>query len=483
VSLRVRLSAAFFVLLLGPLAAGVAALVGEQPTTYRDPQPQASLAVRGVIAAKCRHLRVVAQALAVVAAAQDLPYLVSDGAPDGPWAVCGADPATLDGPVSEVYAGLAARAEIRGSLGEVAGYAFAVLPVDSAFLAELSAAAGARVVPVATGAAGSVLLFTYDDQPLPLALVAPPPRAERTPIIVTAALAAGLVAVLLAAMLAWWLGWLATRPLRQLVGTVGLVAAGDLSVRSRLSGRDETGRLAAGLDELIAGMQETQRLSVTDALTGLGNLRHLTDSLRLEIERATRFNRALGILVIDLDHFKGVNDRYGHRAGDAVLVEFARRVRRAIREVDLAFRQGGEEFVILLPETDVPGSLTAARRVNEAVRDIEFPFLSSGDLSSGDLSSGFLSSGEIRGAGADGGSGRVQAWIPVTVSIGVAVFPRHALTGAELLDAADHALYSAKAAGRDTFVLAGAPIPEQWAPVPTRTVIESGGGSGGTPSP
>jgi hypothetical protein len=71
----------------------------------------------------------------------------------------------------------------------------------------------------------------------------------------------------------------------------------------------------------------------------------------------------------------------------------------------------------------------------------------------------------------------------VTVSIGVAVFPRHALTGAELLDAADRALYSAKAAGRDTYVLAGAPIPELWAPVPIPSVIDPGGASGGTTSP
>lgn len=466
-SLRVRLSAAFFMLLLGPLAAGVAALVGELPVTYRDPQPSASTAVRGVIAAKCRHLEVLAQALAQLAAAQNVSYLVSEDAPDGPWAVCGTDPATLDAPVSSGYAGLAARAPIRGPLGEVAGYAFAVLPLDAPFFAELSAAAGARVVPTDGGGASSVVLSTYHDQPLPLALVAAPPPGERRPAVVTAALAGGLVAVLLAAMLAWWLGWLATRPLHHLVGTIGRVAAGDLSVRSRLSGRDETGRLAAGLDELIAGMQETQRLSVTDALTGLGNLRHLTDSLRLEIERATRFNRALGVLVVDLDHFKAVNDRYGHRAGDAVLVEFARRLRRAIREVDLAYRQGGEEFVILLPETDVPGSLTAARRINEAVRDIEFPLMAA----------------DSGGPGTDVISARVQAWIPVTVSIGVAVFPRHALTGAELLDAADHALYSAKAAGRDTFVLAGGPIPEQWAPASTRSVIEPGGASSATPSP
>ena len=128
------------------------------------------------------------------------------------------------------------------------------------------------------------------------------------------------------------------------------------------------------LNELITAMQETQRLSVTDALTGLGNVRHLAESLRLEIERASRFGRALGVLVLDLDHFKNVNDQYGHRAGDAVLVEFAGRLRRVVREVDLSFRQGGEEFVILLPETDVAGSLTAARRIGEAVRGRPFPW-------------------------------------------------------------------------------------------------------------
>jgi diguanylate cyclase (GGDEF)-like protein len=452
VSLRVRLSVAFFVLLLAPLAAGVAALVGQLPSTYHDPGPRAGAAVKAVIAAKCRNLEVVAAALAAAAAVRGESYLVGDDAPDGPWAVCGADPARLDVPVSDAPAGLAARSPIAGRYGEVAGYAYAVVPIDARLLDELSAAAGLRVVPLALGSASAVPLSTSDDQPLRLAVDAPAPRADHPPILLTVLASAGLVAVLLSVLLAWWLGGLATRPLRLLVGTVGLAASGDLTARSRLFGRDETARLAAGLDELIAGMQESQRLSVTDALTGLGNLRGLAESMRLEIERAARFNRALGVLVIDLDHFKAINDEYGHRAGDEVLVEFTRRVRRAIREVDLAFRQGGEEFVILLPETDVPGSLTAARRINEAVREPDFLLETSQTVS-------------------------------VSVSIGVAVFPRHALTAAELLDAADHALYSAKAAGRDTFVLAGVPIPEQWAPVAIPSVIDPGGASGGTTSP
>jgi diguanylate cyclase (GGDEF)-like protein len=180
-------------------------------------------------------------------------------------------------------------------------------------------------------------------------------------------------------------------------------------------------------------MQETQLLSITDALTGLGNVRHLNEELRLEIERASRFRRALGVLVLDLDHFKLINDRYGHRAGDAVLIEFSRRLRRAVREVDLAFRPGGEEFVILLPETDIAGSLTAARRIGDAVRDAPFPL--------------------------DGQSGTNA--VSITVSVGVAVYPRHAHTGVDILEAADQALYAAKAAGRDTFVLAQTPFPAQ----------------------
>ena len=111
--------------------------------------------------------------------------------------------------------------------------------------------------------------------------------------------------------------------------------------------------------------EEAQRLSLTDPLTGLWNYRYLRESLRREVERASRFGRMLGVLALDLDQFKEVNDTYGHAAGDAVLAEFARRVRGEIREVDLAFRQGGEEFVVLLPETDARGGgdrRRAARR-------------------------------------------------------------------------------------------------------------------------
>lgn len=188
--------------------------------------------------------------------------------------------------------------------------------------------------------------------------------------------------------------------------------------------RTFAGQAAVAVDN-VRVHEEAQRLSVTDSLTGLFNYRSLRDTLRRETERAARFGRRLAVLVMDLDHFKDINDRFGHAAGDAVLVEFAQRIRNEIREVDIAFRHGGEEFALLLPETDEAGGVAVAERLGEAIRrvPIEVP---------------------ARGDGAD-------LTVPVTVSIGIAVFPDHGSTGPAVFRAADEALYAAKAAGRDTF--------------------------------
>jgi len=325
------------------------------------------------------------------------------------------------------------------------------------FFDELSRAAGGRRVSLAgsggvqpyergVGAeGGESIIEATPEEPLRLLMQAQPATTQRSLPLVLIAVGFALG---LSILLGLWIADLTTRPLRRLVSTVDRVTAGDLSARTAVDGRDETGRLGRRLDDLIAGMQETQRLSVTDALTGLGNRRLLTEELRLEIERAARFGRCLGMLALDLDHFKAINDRYGHRAGDAVLVEFAVRLRRVIREVDLAFRQGGEEFMILLPETDLAGSLTAAQRVGEAMREAAFP---------------------LHGQG----SADFPISIPVTVSVGIAVYPHHALTGADLLDAADQALYAAKAAGRDTFVLASDPAGSPFVMSDTPSVVDS----------
>jgi diguanylate cyclase (GGDEF)-like protein len=449
VTLRGRLAVAFTTILLAPMALGAAALAGLSGAAglvlARGPagDESARTAVRAVVQARCQHLAATAASLAATAAAAGESWAVMPDGVAGPWAICGVDPA--EGP-GGLPTGLAARAEIRAVTGEVIGYAYAVQPIDEPLLAELSAAAQRRVSLAVDGTSDagpeSYGFINADAEvPLPLRVDAPPAGRDALWLLLVAA----GVAVLASALLGVWLADVATRPLRRLLVTAERASEGDLSARTAVDGRDETGRLGRRLDDLIVALQEVQRLSTTDALTGLGNRRHLVEALHREIERASRFRRSLGVIAIDLDHFKMINDRFGHRAGDGVLVEFAARVRRVIREVDLAFRQGGEEFVILLPETDIAGSMTAARRIMVAVHHAEFPL--------------------------DGHT--VSDHAAVTVSVGIAVFPRHATTAVDLLDAADQALYAAKAAGRDTVVVAGAPTgpaPEEAATRPAGDV-------------
>ena len=170
--------------------------------------------------------------------------------------------------------------------------------------------------------------------------------------------------------------------------------------------------------------QEAQRLSITDGLTGLWNYRYFSMNFGKEIERAARFSRPLALLMLDIDRFKSVNDEHGHQRGDAVLIELAARIKGEIREVDTLARYGGEELVLVLPETDVPGAQQAAERICEVVRNRPF----------------------------DGQESATP--LHVTLSIGVAVFPHHGTLASTLLRHADEALYAAKRAGRDTWRLA-----------------------------
>lgn len=164
--------------------------------------------------------------------------------------------------------------------------------------------------------------------------------------------------------------------------------------------------------------EETEQLSITDGLTGVWNRRYLELSLSKEIERASRFNRPLSVLMIDIDRFKDVNDRYGHQRGDGVLVEVSRRVMGTIRtQIDFVARYGGEEFVVVLPETPGEGAKVVAEKIRSAVR--EHPFVGEGPH------------------------------LGVTVSVGVAAFPLDGLTTEDLIRASDQAMYRAKRAGRD----------------------------------
>lgn len=205
--------------------------------------------------------------------------------------------------------------------------------------------------------------------------------------------------------------------------------------------RTFAGQAAVAVDN-VRVHEEAQRLSLTDPLTGLWNYRYLKTSIRREVERASRFGRMLTVLALDLDRFKEVNDTYGHAAGNAVLIEFARRIRAEVREVDLAFRQGGEEFVVLLPETDARGGAIVAERLGAAIRDTP------------------IAIEPHHSAAATQSS---HSCVSVTVSIGIAVYPDHATNGQQVLDAADDALYAAKAAGRDTYrvAVAGDPVVDE----------------------
>jgi two-component system, cell cycle response regulator len=165
--------------------------------------------------------------------------------------------------------------------------------------------------------------------------------------------------------------------------------------------------------------QETERLSITDGLTGVWNRRYLELTLRKEIDRAQRFDRPLSLLMIDIDHFKRVNDLCGHQRGDEVLVELTRRVLDSVRtQIDTLARYGGEEFVVVLPETPEEGARVVAEKIRGAVRDHSFASDTGPDVST-------------------------------TVSVGVASFPEDGKTAQELLHAADLAMYRAKQGGRD----------------------------------
>jgi diguanylate cyclase (GGDEF)-like protein len=169
--------------------------------------------------------------------------------------------------------------------------------------------------------------------------------------------------------------------------------------------------------------QSLRDLSVRDPLTGLFNRRYLSESLGREIARSHRRGLPLAVLAFDLDKFKGFNDRYGHPAGDAMLVAFARILQANSRSEDIACRQGGEEFVLIMPEMELA---IAMRRANE--------FLAA------TAAMQVMHEGQILPA--------------LTTSIGLALFPEHGMGPEILLAQADQALYRAKSLGRNQIVIA-----------------------------
>jgi two-component system cell cycle response regulator len=171
-------------------------------------------------------------------------------------------------------------------------------------------------------------------------------------------------------------------------------------------------------DNINEARTRLEQLAVQDELTGLFNYRYLHTRLHEEFKRSERYREPLACVVLDIDHFKRINEGYGHEAGDLVLRETAVRLRKAVREIDVVARYGGEEFLLVLPSTNFSGALSVADRVWRAVGDEPYS----------------LPNGSER----------------VSISLGVAVFPSRDINSKDaLIKAADKALYQAKDDGRD----------------------------------
>ncbi|MSQ35573.1 MAG: GGDEF domain-containing protein [Dehalococcoidia bacterium] len=210
---------------------------------------------------------------------------------------------------------------------------------------------------------------------------------------------------------------------------LALALAGQLALHGRVSLRRER-RFVETAAQLRMATAQLEELAMTDALTGLLNRRRFDERLSVEFRRALRYGRPVAVLMLDLDHFKLVNDSRGHQFGDLVLATAARTLRAQVRESDVVARYGGEEFVVMLPET----GLRPATIVGEKLR------------------------AAIAAAAVEGDAGT-----RLTVSVDVAAYPDCAADSAPaLVQLADSALYEAKRGGRNRVVTAagGASAPE-----------------------
>jgi diguanylate cyclase (GGDEF)-like protein/PAS domain S-box-containing protein len=218
---------------------------------------------------------------------------------------------------------------------------------------------------------------------------------------------------------------------------IPMMAQGEISgllyLMSSHPGRLSDGKqqLARTVSEQIAlalaniKLRETLHTqSIRDSLTGLFNRRYLEETLERELQRAHRQDQSLGIVMIDIDHFKNFNDTFGHDAGDAVLRQVGDLLLKNIRGSDIACRYGGEELTLILPDATLSETYRRAEQIREAIKNLVLEHR-----------------GELLGI--------------ITASLGIACFPTAGLTGDDLIRAADIALYRAKALGRDRVVTAG----------------------------
>jgi len=230
------------------------------------------------------------------------------------------------------------------------------------------------------------------------------------------------VTLLLAGGLGHGLGIVIVRPLDRLTKAAAKVAAGDLDVDLAVTKGGEVGYLTEVFNDMVARLRasrlELERLSVTDPLTGLDNRRRMTEALQNEVLRSKRLKHTFAVLIADVDLFKSYNDAHGHPAGDEALKRVATVLRETARDVDSVARYGGEEFFVLMPETSAASAAETAERIRQRL------------------------AAQRLAAGA------------VTLSVGVAEYPKHGDSGDALIRVADAALYQAKRLGRDRVVIA-----------------------------
>ena len=214
----------------------------------------------------------------------------------------------------------------------------------------------------------------------------------------------------------------------------GLNAGADDYLSKRASGTQLVARLATARrilaleHSLKQVIEERRRMAMTDSLTGAHNRRYFMNHLRREMKRARRFGGEISLLTFDIDHFKHINDRYGHAAGDAVLIEFVRRIQNSLpREFDWCARLGGEEFAVVLPQTTLAGAGVVAEKVRRALAAVPIATI----------------------------AGNIEATVSVGVT-GISVFAdRETATVEQILRRADDCLYSSKRHGRDRVTIDG----------------------------
>jgi two-component system, cell cycle response regulator len=217
------------------------------------------------------------------------------------------------------------------------------------------------------------------------------------------------------------------RPMQMLLKGLNSLGEGDLTVQIELDSQDEFAQLATAINGMAAKLAQSQvaliAMATQDELTGVFNRREFNRLLNIELERSRRDGRPVSMVMVDIDHFKSINDTYGHQSGDDALRWISALLKREVRPGDIVARYGGEEFAMILPNTSLMDAFAVAERIRQQINAELVPIQN-------------------------------QQVIAVTASLGCATFPQMADSEDQLMSAADKALYVAKESGRNRVCLA-----------------------------